>query len=340
MPLTKLARGEEIRMGTRKYRSLRVLLIAVLLGFALGGAGVLAQSPITLSEMSVALWPEYDKAGVLVIYSGMLSPDARLPVDIAFAIPASVGKPSATAGIDEQGSFRYRQYEAVVQGDTLLVRYNLPYRRFQFEYYYDPLNGQEADRQFDFSYQADYAVDSFTWEVQEPSGSVDFRTSPPADSRTFEAQLPLNVIEMGSLAAGATAGVTVGYRKESAALSVEALGLPTPSSVEFEDAPRQQTGSRSLLIIGISTAIVIGVVLALVWWLRVQSKTPMNRQARRAAARKAGSQPAGGPARSPAPRRMSERVDTASVTGYCHQCGRALKADERFCPGCGVARKS
>ena len=144
------------------------------------------------------------------------------------------------------------------------------------------------DRQFDFTYRADYTVDSLTLEIQEPSGSTDFSTNPPADGRTVEGLLPLNQIGMGSLAAGEMAGVTVSYRKESTALSVEVLGLPTPSAVEFEDAPRERGGSQSLLIIAIVTVIVIGVVVGLVIWLRNRQQVPMNRQARRAAERKMG----------------------------------------------------
>jgi hypothetical protein len=214
------------------------------------------------------------------------------------------------------------------------------------------LSGQGTDRQFDFGYRADYAVDSFTLEVQEPSGSTDFVTNPPADTRTVEAQLPLNVIEMGPLAAGEVAGVTVSYHKESTALSAEVLGVPTPSSVAFEDAPQERSGSQSLLIIAIVTVVVIGIVVGLVIWSRNRQQVPMNRQARRAAERKTGTksprkpvrEPTPRPAKerfdaTPAPRSTGERSDAAPVTGYCHQCGRALKADERFCPACGAARK-
>jgi hypothetical protein len=325
-------------------KGIRLLpILVVLVGLLMGPATVLAQSEITVSEMSVALWPEYDKPGVLVIYSGSLSPDVRLPVDITFSIPASAGKPSATAGVDDTGTYRYRQYQTVQEGDSLLVSYNLPYRRFQLEYYYDPLSGhgQGNDKQFVYTYAADYAVDSFSLEVQEPGESEGFVIDPPADSQTVEMQLPLNLIQVGPLAAGDEASVTVSYHKASTALSAEALGVPTPGSVEFEDAPRQGSGSQSTLIIGIVAAGVIAIVIALVLWSRAQQKkTSLSRQARRKATRKTGGKPAPQRVREPASGVGNRRSsDGNQITGYCHQCGRALKADEHFCPGCGTARK-
>ena len=197
MPVTNSVWGERSTHADAKVPTVIGLvcssaLVALVLGptAMLAPAVVLAQDTITISELNVALWPEYDKAGVLVIYTGSLSPDVQLPADVTFAMPADAGKPAATAGIDAQGNYRYRQYEAVVESDTLFVSYSLPYRSFQFEYYYDPLGGQGVDRQFDFTYRADYTVDSLTLEIQEPSGSSDFSTNPPADGRTVEGCFP------------------------------------------------------------------------------------------------------------------------------------------------------
>ncbi|MFB0535005.1 MAG: zinc-ribbon domain-containing protein [Anaerolineae bacterium] len=27
------------------------------------------------------------------------------------------------------------------------------------------------------------------------------------------------------------------------------------------------------------------------------------------------------------------------MSGYCHQCGKGLRADDRFCPRCGMRRR-
>lgn len=310
-----------------------------LTGFVANGLPASAQDQITLSELSVSLWPEYDAPGVLVIYRGTLAPDVKLPVDITFAIPASAGKPSSTAGIADAGSFRYRQYRVGEQGNELLVSYNLPYRRFQMEYYYNPLTGQDAERSFEYTYQADYAVDRLSLEVQEPSGSSDFQTVPPADTRSVDAQLPLHVVQVGALTQGESAGVKVQYHKEDTTLSAQVLGAPTPSTVQFEDAPLQ-AGSLSTQTVIIAAAVLLLLAIGgFLMWSRAQKKAPLTRQARRHAARKAGSRNEARPSRQPRPDPAAASGSRVAVTGYCHQCGRALQADERFCPACGTQRK-
>ncbi|MGQ9518017.1 MAG: hypothetical protein ACUVT1_12190, partial [Anaerolineae bacterium] len=220
-------------MAYRK-RCLTLLGLLIILGMALP---VQAQTPVRLDEMSVALWPEYDRPGVLVIYSGTMAGDVALPVTITFAMPAA-GSLSATAGVDEQGNFRYRKYELRTQGDRILVSYSLPYRRFQMEYYLDLLAGQGSDKEFTLTYQADYPVQDFRFEVQEPLGASAFQTDPAAGSVITESQLPLHLVPVGALAQGQSAGVTVRYHREERRLSAEILGVPTPGPAEFEDVPR------------------------------------------------------------------------------------------------------
>lgn len=298
---------------------------------------VQAQAPVRLDEMSVALWPEYDRPGVLVIYSGTLAEDVPLPVTITFAIPASVGTPSATAGVDDLGSFRYRKYELRTQGDRVLVSYSLPYRRFQMEYYIDLLAGQGNDREFAFTYQADYPVRDFRFEVQEPLGASGFQTEPAAGRVVTEAQLPLHLIPIGALEQGQSASVTVRYHREERRLSAEILGIPTPGPAEFEDVPRAGGGISTTTAIILGGALVaVGLALGLWMWARSRAPAGASRQARRyAERRKAGrgvKEPLSRPAAAPKPK-------PSDVVGYCHQCGRPLKRDEIYCPNCGTRRK-
>lgn len=298
---------------------------------------VQAQTPVRLDEMSVALWPEYDRPGVLVIYSGTLAEDVPLPVTITFAIPASVGTPSATAGVDDLGSFRYRKYELRTQGDRLLVSYSLPYRRFQMEYYIDLLAGQGSDKEFTFTYQADYPVRDFRFEVQEPLGASGFQTEPAAGSVVTEAQLPLHLVPIGALEQGQSASVTVRYQREERRLSAEILGVPTPGPAEFEDAPRAGGGipTTTAIVLG-GSLIAVGLALGLWMWTRSRVPAGASRQARRYAERRTAGRKAKRASRRPA---AAPKPKPGDVVGYCHQCGRPLKRDEVYCPNCGTRRK-
>lgn len=311
-----------------------ILLGLLILGTTLP---IQAQTPVRLDEMSVALWPEYDKPGVLVIYSGTLAEDVPLPVTITFAIPAAAGSPSATAGVDEQGNFRYRKYELRTQGDQILVSYSLPYRRFQLEYYIDLLAGQGNDKEFTFTYQADYPVQDFRFEVQEPTGASAFQTEPAAGSVITEAQLPLHLVPVGALAQGQSASVKVRYHREERRLSAEILGVPTPGPAQFEDVPRAGGGiSTSTAIILAGALAAVGLAVGAWLWTRAHAPAGASRQARRYAERRREERKRKETARRPAAAPTPKQSD---VAGYCHQCGRALKRDEIYCPNCGTRRK-
>ena len=54
-----------------------------------------AQGMLSLATLEVALWPEYDRPEVLVIYKAKLPADISLPVDVSLKIPAIAGEPFA-----------------------------------------------------------------------------------------------------------------------------------------------------------------------------------------------------------------------------------------------------
>ena len=92
------------------------------------------ESP-TLAELQIALWPEYDQPGVLVIYRGLFAPDTTLPAPVEIRIPASVGQPTAVAYVDDSGQRFNQQYTTRIENDQLVVSFELPTLGFQLEYY-------------------------------------------------------------------------------------------------------------------------------------------------------------------------------------------------------------
>ncbi|HJS30103.1 MAG TPA: hypothetical protein VJ768_10805, partial [Anaerolineales bacterium] len=78
------------------------MFVAVFLLSVLLIPGARAQAEVTLEEANIALWPEYDRPGMLVIYRITLSPTVALPAALEFNIPAAAGVPNAVAetGLD------------------------------------------------------------------------------------------------------------------------------------------------------------------------------------------------------------------------------------------------
>ena len=120
------------------------------------------------------LWPEYDRQAVLVIYRITLPPSVSLPVDLTIRIPAASGEPSAVAvkqatATGETSLFTI-PYTRQVSGEWALIQMTATNPEVQLEYYNSGLLKQEQSRQYEYRWPGDYAVNSFSIQVQHPSG--------------------------------------------------------------------------------------------------------------------------------------------------------------------------
>jgi hypothetical protein len=310
-----------------KRLSVTLLVLACCLVVVSGS--VLAQDVPTISNLEIALWPEFDRPEVLVIYQGSFSPDTPLPIPVEIRIPAGVGQPTAVAYVSDDGQRLNQEYTTRVDGDWLVVAFQLATRSFQLEYY-DTLPVDAAgQRAYTFTYTADYPITALSLEFQVPPTASGFTLDPPADSVISETDgLNYHVVQAGSLAQGETGDWTFTYQKDNADLTASAFAQPeTP--VPPAAQPSAGDGDSTVLIFLVAFVGLVAVG-GMAFWLgrRTQSdeteSRPPQRQRRRGSGR--GGQP------QPRPRSASGRDEAF----FCHQCGAQLRPDADFCHKCGA----
>ena len=76
---------------------MRRLIVLIFLAVMLPPLSTAAQEKISLSQLEIDLWPEFDQPSMLVIYKATLPSGVSLPVDLTFRIPLAAGSPSAVA---------------------------------------------------------------------------------------------------------------------------------------------------------------------------------------------------------------------------------------------------
>jgi hypothetical protein len=352
-------------MGTRLSVWRRLLMaVAVIAGMGLLWTAHAAQAQeletMRLSTLEISLWPEFDKAELLVILQGRLADAVPLPARLTLIIPKDAGEPHAVASVDEEGRRLTAAYEAqAIDGGIEVTYTSLQDRAFQLEYYWDVLQVEGDQHAFTFGYQLDAPVDDLALVLQQPVGATDVVLDPAAvEAAPGFAGLTYHRLPLGAADAGQAVEWRVSYRKSGFGLSSEVVSA---SEATGETAPDSSLASSPgfgiVALVGLALAAALGGL-----WLvgsrrqagqrrrktrsREEDRLPRSkgrkggkdrkgrqRQPRTTPqARRLSSQPQPPPAERPAP-------TSTPVGGYCHQCGAPLKEGALFCHHCGTRRK-
>jgi hypothetical protein len=321
------------------------IFFLVMMGVGQGAADSLAQSPTPaagvgaapapLSSLEIALWPEYDRPGVLVIFRGQLADAQSPPAPVSFTLPATVPALNAVAYMDETRNtlVNITPYSFAAGAGGKLLTFSTPARRFQFEYYADDLlTRQGSTRTLQFSFAADSDVAGWGFEVQQPVGAHNFTSAPPPTStETRPDGLTYAVYRLGAAPAGQARSLQVIYTRDADELSVKSLGINIPAA---SDQPVVEVGGSSglsntmaLILIAAGVVLVAGAVGYWVWSRREPAGAPPGRA--NLATRNAPAAPR------PAPPGASQNPAV-----YCHRCGTRLRDDALFCHKCGTERRT
>ena len=302
---------------------MRGTAVGALLLLLLGAGAATSQSTITLSDLHIDVWPDYDRPGVLVIYRATLAPDTTRPARLEFRIPASAGLPSAVAEAPPGGQLTTLQYVRTIDGDTALIELTASQPRVQLEYY-DPLIARDgANRSFSFAWHGDFAVEDFEISLQQPHLAQNFTTVPEAPVAAASGDgLVYHSISRVGVAQGEVVQVGASYEKASDQLSVETMApvstppasasAPTPVTGEAA-APAGGTGPGAVWAL---LAAVAAVVAVLVFRARRQAGNaePPTRSGRAIRSESSGEE---------------ERE-------FCTQCGSGVIRGDRYCRSCGA----
>lgn len=307
----------------------RLIFALVLILTALAGS-VQAQDTPTLSTLEITLWPEFDKPEVLVIYRGLFAADTALPVPVEIHLPAQVAQPSAVAYVSEDGQRFNQEHTTRVEGESLVVAFELATPSFQLEYY-DTLPVDSAgQRTYEYAYAADYPITALNLEFQEPPTSEGFALEPAADSVIQQSDgLTYHLVEVGAVEQGETNTWAFTYEKADEDLTIS--GFMQPDAPETAaPTPLEDTGNSTVWIFLVAFVALVGVGVAAFWLGRRAQPIsqppppPSARHKRRGSGR--GEQP---------------RIQRSPLPGsqealFCHQCGAELRSDSEFCHRCGT----
>lgn len=290
------------------------ILTIVLAGLLILPAPVAAQQQITIRSMDVSLWPEYDRAEMLVIYHIEVNA-ASFPVGMEFRIPAGASLHTIAIGnspelVTDQGL----DFTTQLDDEWLVVSVNVTGPAIQFEYYDPALTTSGTKRSYAFEWLGNYDVENMVVVFQQPFDSEQFTSTLTLQDDGIHAdQMQYYFSNVGPVTAGERFSFQMSYEKFSEALSVSRLEVQPVAPVD-ENTPGRVTLNNSLpyIIGGLGVVMILG---GLAYFLRAgRSNSKRTRT------------------RSHSPRDDGQ----GESDSYCPQCGARAKRGDRFCRTCGA----
>ncbi len=279
-----------------------------------GAAQGFAQTSSTpIDQLEVALWPEFDRQAMLVIYRFSIPPDTPLPARVALPIPTASGEPHAVAWQDSDGRLFDTAFTLNSGDNWSIAEVELPAsHRGQIEYYAE-LDFAGTIRSYLFEWPSGFELGGMSYEVQEPFSATDLRIVPaPQVQRQGNFGLNYAFANMGPQPADSGPLISVTYEKSTPTLSVDALqplgqvGTPVDS----------QPGTPDLLP-WLFAAVGIVILSGGVYYFAFRRQPAPQRVSRRR-------------------RKRTSDVELEASTVYCHNCGAAAGISDMYCRRCGT----
>ena len=289
----------------RKYFFLLFLLTLVL-----PGTGHTQGKVTAIDSLEIEIWPDYDRASVLVLLTGTLPADTTLPVPVTLPFPETA-QLNAVARIDSSdGRMKDDIIHTPAPGELTII---LPDLRFRLEYYL-PYTINNNQRTFNFTWLADLSVDNFQLRVQQPKSASSLTTVPGTldvsgggDGFTYHA-FPIQSVQ-----AGQPFSVKVDYTMTSAQLSVASSAPPGVQEPALPSSLKGKVGLNLPLVAIVGIVIIIAIFFV---WKTGARRAEVNRPVTHQAKSKA-----------------------TSPSKFCTKCGNPIGKRDSFCSKCGSALK-
>jgi hypothetical protein len=270
-----------------------------------------AQNPVSVIDtLKIEIWPDYDKASVLVLLTGTLPGGTRFPASVTLPLPEAA-QLNAVARIDSKdGNMKDDIFSSTDPPGTLT--FSTPDLRFRVEYYL-PYTVTENQRSFDYTWLAAVTVNNLQLRVQQPTSAGTLNTEPATanvvrsgdgfDYHTFPAR---------AVPAGQPFSLHVDYKMTTAQLSATSLP-PLNASIQTPALPATpSTGSGLNWALA---AMVIGgliIIVALIWQIASRRPSPDIHKP------------------------DDSRVEKRLRAEFCRNCGDPIEDGDTFCSGCGL----
>jgi hypothetical protein len=152
------------------------LSVLIALFLAAPFADAVAKEP-AIGRWRVAVWPEYDDPGALVIYDGRFKDPSAFPSKSRFFLPKGVVVSDACS-LSPEGQHFCQLFELEDAGEWDQVTLWLPFPNFYISFHLPPPDLKNPDRSLDYRILTNHDVEIMEVDIQEPLRATGFSVTP------------------------------------------------------------------------------------------------------------------------------------------------------------------
>jgi hypothetical protein len=290
-----------------KRNSFIVLIFFMLMPMAIG----FAQNPVSvIDSLDIEIWPDYDRASVLVLLTGALPGDTRFPASVTLPLPEGA-QLNAVARIDSKDGDMRDDIVSRTDPSAGTLTFITSDLRFRVEYYL-PYTADKSQRSFDYTWSAAITVNNLQLRIQRPT-SADTLNTKPATANVVSGGdgFDYHIFPKRAVPAGQPFTLHVNYKMITAQLS--AISLPRQNTSDQTRAIPATPNTGSGISWALAAVVTGGLIIigALIW--QIASRRRASNISKPAAS----------------------RVAKQSQEKFCGNCGEPTGKGDNFCSGCG-----
>jgi len=244
------------------------VLILGLLAFLMTFVNSAGASDMEIGRMRVAIWPEYDDPGVLVIYDGRFVDNGSFPAETSFFLPQGAVISDACS-LSPKGQHFCQLFKQENIGDLEEVRLKLPYPNFYLSFHIDPFEGDGSVRNLSYKLTTNHRIRKLEIDIQEPLRAEGFVVTPEAHRLEETKGLKHYRYYMDKPQKGVDIPFEINYKKEDKRPSVNIKYSPMSMSIEgdgMSTSPHEERGNfvKLLYVLAVGG---LSLVLFLLWFV-------------------------------------------------------------------------
>jgi len=245
-----------------------IVLILRVLSLLVVFASHAAASDMEIGRMRVAIWPEYDDPGVLVIYDGRFVDNGSFPAETSFFLPGGAVISDACS-LSPKGQHFCQLFKQENIGDVEEVRLKLPYPNFYLSFHIDPFEAGDSARNLLYRFKTGHLIRKLEVDIQEPLRAEGFTITPEAHKMEKIKDFRHYRYYMDKPQKGTDIPFKIKYKKDDNRPSVNIKYSPMSNPLEgpgLSRSPHEERGDFVKVLYALAAA-GLSLVLFLLWFV-------------------------------------------------------------------------